>query len=113
MSSKVNPPLEIVTIVSLDHLSVEQTPKQKELITKLSWPTTTLSHLEQQWLDFINDPNNFKSNLPKVDFIVGNQRFVDVTPVTIESFETDSNLEKSKNVKLTFDFQAQLEDKSK
>ena len=73
MSSKVNPPLEIVIIVSSDNLSVEQTPKQKELITKLSWPTTTLSHLEQQWLDFINDPNNFKSNLPKVDFIVGSE----------------------------------------
>ena len=113
MPSKVNPPLEIVVIVSLDNLSVEQTPKQKELITKLSWPTTTLSHLEQQWLGLMNDPNNFESNLPKVDFIVGNQRFVDVIPVAIENFETDSNLEKPKNVKLTFDFQAQLEVKSK
>ena len=110
MPSKVNPPLEIVVIVSLDNLSVEQTPKQKELITKLSWHTTTLSHLEQQWLDLMNEPNNF---MPKVDFIVGNQRFVNVTPVAIESFETDSNLEKPKNVKLTFDFQAQLEVKSK
>ena len=61
----------------------------------------------------MNDPNNFKSNLPKIDFIVGNQRFVNVTPVAIESFETDSNLEKPKNVKLTFDFQTQLEVKSK
>ncbi len=113
MPSKVNPPLVIVIYDGLVHLSVEQTPKQKELITKLSWPTTTLSHLEQQWLDLINDPNNFKSNLPKVDFIIGNQRFVDVTPFAIEGFETDSNLEKPKNVKLTFDFQEQLEAKSK
>ena len=36
MPSKVNPPLEIVIVVSSDNLSVEQTPKQKELITKLS-----------------------------------------------------------------------------
>lgn len=113
MSSKVNPPLEFVFNVGLDHLPVELTPKQKELVTKLSLPPTALSHLEQQWLDFMKDPNSFKNNLPKVDFIVGNQRFVGVTPVAIESFETDSNLEKPKDAKLTFVFQEQLEVKSK
>ena len=75
------------------------------------------SHFEQQWLqqwlDLAKNTNNSKNNLPKIDIIVGKQRFVDVTPVAIESFETDSNLEKPEIVKLTFDFQAQLEVKSK
>ena len=148
MSSKVNPLLEFVINDGLDHLSVELTPEQKELVKKLRdftknhkvnlvsfesskvkelasghcvgegpWPSTTLSHFEQQWLqqwlDLAKNTNNSKNNLPKIDFIVGKQRFVDVTPVAIESFETDSNLEKPEIVKLTFDFQAQLEVKSK
>ena len=148
MPSKVNPLLEFVINNGLDHLSVELTPEQKELVKKLRdftknhkvnlvsfesskvkelasgpcvregpWPSTTLSHFEQQWLqqwlDLAKNTNNSKNNLPKIDLIVGKQRFVDVTPVAIESFETDSNLEKPEIVKLTFDFQAQLETKPK
>ena len=148
MSSKVNPLIEFVINDGLDHLSVELTPEQKELVKKLRdftknhkvnlvsfesskvkelasgpcvgegpWPSTTLSHFEQQWLqqwlDLAKNTNNSKNNRPKIDFIVGKQRFVDVTPVAIKSFETVSNLEKPKNVKLTFDFQEQLKVKSK
>ncbi len=148
MPSKVNPLLEFVFNDGLDHLSVELTPEQKELVKKLRdftknhkvnlvsfesskvkelasgpcvregpWPSITLSHFEQQWLqqwlDLAKNTNNSKNNLPKIDLIVGKQRFVDVTPVAIESFETDSNLEKPEIVKLTFDFQAQLETKPK
>ena len=145
MPSKVNPPLEFVTNIGLDHLSVELTPEQKELVknlrdftknrkvnlvsfesSKVKEPASdlydgnvacfsaALSHLEQQWLDFAKNTNNSKNNLPEIDLIVGKQRFVGITPVAIESFETDSNLEKPEmTVKITFDFQSQLEVKPK
>lgn len=145
MPNKLNTPLEFVINDGLDHLSVELTPEQKELVKKLRdfiknrkvnlvsfesskvkelasdsydvnapWSSAALSHLEHQWLDLIKNTNNSKINLPKIDLIVGKQRFVGVTPVAIESFETDSNLKKPEmTVKVTFDFQSQLEVKPK
>lgn len=140
MPNKLNTPLEFVINDGLDHLSVELTPEQKELVknlkdftknrkvnlvsfesSKVKEPasdlyvgfSTALSHLDQQWLDLAKNTNNSKNNLPKIDFIVGKQQFVGVTPVAIESFETDPNLEKPEIVKLTFDFQSQLEVKPK